>query len=276
MTPGYGDAVADPGEYIDAIEDTLTAVAAVCRDLDDIAWALPTGCPGWSVQDNVSHICDVEHLMLGDPPASLTVAFGDHVANPVGERMEPGVELRRPWPPHEVLADLEATTKRRLEQLTAVTEPALEEIAHGHPLGPMPLRTFLTMRVFDLFTHEQDIRRAVSRPGTVAGPATQMTVRFATKALARFVFDKEPALHGRTFGITVDDINLTVDLTGERASVRDGAPDDVTLCFDLGNFMAWIGGRTDRTDFEWAGLTSDQEDLQVVAEAFRQHAGMTP
>jgi uncharacterized protein (TIGR03083 family) len=275
MTPGYGDGVADPGTYRAALEDTLTSVAAIGHELAEPEWQLTTGCPGWSVQDNVSHMCDVEHLLLGDPPTAFETTFGSHVVNPVGERMEPGVALRRTWAPSEVLADLETVTKRRLDQLADVDEPALEEIAHGHPLGPMPLRTFLTLRVFDLFAHEQDIRRAVRQPGDVSRPAAQMTVAFATKSIARFIFDKEPDLRGHTFSITVEDISLTVDLTGERAAVRAfTGEDDPQLSFDIGNFMAWIGGRSDRAPFGWVG--SEDVDAAPIAEAFRTHAGMTP
>ncbi|MDX6287252.1 MAG: hypothetical protein QOG53_2737 [Frankiales bacterium] len=267
--------MANPGDYVAAVRDTLTATADVCRDIDDLEWERPTGCPGWSVKDNVSHMCDVEHLLLGDPPAGVAVEFGEHVINPVGERMEPGVELRRAWPPSEVLADLEATTKRRIEQLADVSEPALEETAYGHPLGPMPLRTFLTLRVFDLFTHQQDIRRAVGRLGDTSGPAAQMTVPFATKSLARFLFDKQPELRGQTFVLTVDDITLTVELTGERAGARKWTGEEgPQLSFDIGNFMAWIGGRSDRADF---GCTGESEaNALAVAAAFRAHAGMTP
>lgn len=263
-----------PGDYVAAVRDTLTSVADVCRDLDAAAWSMPTGCPGWSVKDNVSHMCDVEHLLLGDPPATVDVPFGDHVANAVGERMEPGVELRRSWPVSDVLADLEETTNRRIDSIGENDEASLEEIAHGHPFGPMPLRMFLTLRVFDLFAHEQDIRRAVGRPGNVGSPAAQMTVQFAVKSLARFLFERAPETRGRVFCIHVDDWVATVDLTGERGVVRDEPSDGAQLSFTLGNFLAWIGGRSDRTDFETFGATP--ADLAVLSGAFRAHAGMTP
>jgi uncharacterized protein (TIGR03083 family) len=275
MTPGYGGAMAKPGDYVAAVNDTLTAVADVCRDLDEAAWSSPTGCPGWSVKDNVSHICDVEHLLVGDPPTAIEMAFGDHVVSPVGERMELGVELRRSWTPSEVLADLEATTKRRIEHIAGFDEAALEEIAYGHPFGPMPQRNFLTLRVFDLFTHEQDIRRAVDRPGKVESPAAQMTVRFAVKSLARFLSERAPEMRGRVICIDVDGFTTTVDLTGERPVVRHEPGPGVRMSFDLGNFMAWIGGRSDRADFAVSGA-APPNDLTVVATAFRTHAGMTP
>ena len=263
--------MANPSDYVAAVGDTLTAVAGICGDIDDLEWERPTGCPGWSVKDNVSHICDVERLLLGDPPAGIAMTMGGHVVNLVGERMEPGVELRRAWSPSEVLADLETTTARRLEQLAHVNEQALEEIAHGHPLGPMPLRTFLTLRVFDLFTHEQDIRRAVNRRGDVAGPAAQMTLRYSTKSLARFLYEKAPETRGSVFGINVHEFAVTVDLTGERSAVRYEPGGDVQLSLDIGNYMAWIGGRSDRAEFVASG-----DNAAVISDAFCAHAGMTP
>jgi hypothetical protein len=48
------------------------------------------------------------------------------------------------------------------------------------------------------------------------------------------------------------------------------------LTFDVGNFMAWIGGRSDRADFGWSAATGDAEELDLITAAFRAQAGMTP
>ena len=40
----------------------------LCDDLTDEQWALPTDCPGWSVQDHVAHMIGTERMLLGEQP----------------------------------------------------------------------------------------------------------------------------------------------------------------------------------------------------------------
>src|SRR3712207_8937449 len=93
-------------DLVDALETTWTSLDAVCADLPDDAWRLPTECPGWSVQDNVSHITGLERRMLGEPqPDHQPPADLAHVRNSVGQMTEVAVDLRRSWPPARVLEE---------------------------------------------------------------------------------------------------------------------------------------------------------------------------
>src|ERR1700683_3458764 len=50
-----------------ALEQTWDSSAAVCRDLSASDWARPTGCPGWDVKDQLSHLIGIERSIMGDP-----------------------------------------------------------------------------------------------------------------------------------------------------------------------------------------------------------------
>jgi hypothetical protein len=43
------------------------SVDRLCSGLPDSQWDLPTGCPGWTVKDQVSQLVDYEARALGLP-----------------------------------------------------------------------------------------------------------------------------------------------------------------------------------------------------------------
>ena len=49
------------------------------------------------------------------------------------------------------------------------------------PAGPDTYGRFMRVRIFDCWMHEQDIRRAVGRPGHVEGPAVDRVPLFAVR-----------------------------------------------------------------------------------------------
>jgi uncharacterized protein (TIGR03083 family) len=75
-------------------------------DLADSEWELPTGCPGWTVKDHVSHLVDYEARALGGPGPRHEPGPLPHVKNELGMANEIGVDARRPVPGAEVLVDL--------------------------------------------------------------------------------------------------------------------------------------------------------------------------
>jgi uncharacterized protein (TIGR03083 family) len=97
----------------------------------------------------------------------------------MGPINEGWVAERRGRLPEEVLAEFREVTGARRQALAAMTD---EEWAApiDSPIGKVPYREFMSVRVMDNWVHEQDIRRAVARPGDLDGPA-------AETALARFI-----------------------------------------------------------------------------------------
>ena len=138
--------------------------SSACEQLDAEQWGRPTDCPGWTVKDHLSHLIGIEHTLLGDPAPPPLDAVPAHVTNPFGAD-ERGLGGGSPdVPGAEVLAEFVETTNRRIDALSAMAgdqfddsgmEPgrrgALSRV-HGHP-------------VLDCWAHEQDIRRALDRPG---------------------------------------------------------------------------------------------------------------
>jgi uncharacterized protein (TIGR03083 family) len=52
---------------IDNLETTWSSIDALCSTLSQDEWTRSTGCPGWTVQDNLAHLIDYEARALGRP-----------------------------------------------------------------------------------------------------------------------------------------------------------------------------------------------------------------
>jgi uncharacterized protein (TIGR03083 family) len=236
-------------ELVEALASTVDGVTDVCSDLSPAEWALPTGCPGWSVQDNVAHLVGLEAaLITGVEPDHELVGEFPHAKGPIGEYMERHVDARRGLPADAVLTEFVAVFAGRLVALRALPEAAFREPARG-PMGSMtPLGPMLGIRVFDVWAHEQDIRRAVGRPG---GYDT---------AAAAVSFDRCTAFAGAAqAGVMPDGTTLVWQLEGPyagehawsfdagKATRLDAAPTNPTvhLTADSETFMVLCCGRAD-------------------------------
>ena len=226
-----------PLAFVDALEDTWTALAVLCAELTDEQWDTATGVPGWSVRDNVAHVVGFETSLMGADPSEAHRVAGDpeHVRNDFGRVMERQVDFRRGWQPEQVLAELVDVTARRLHELR--TNPALLESEVRSPFGPLPLQRMLPTRVFDCYAHEQDVRRALGQPGHLTGPAPERTWGTVTRQLARVLPDRVPDLAGRS-------VVLEADPMGSAGLLGEGAA-DLHLRVDYAELMALVCGRSD-------------------------------
>jgi uncharacterized protein (TIGR03083 family) len=66
---------------IDNLETTWRSIDSLCSTLSEDDWARPTGCPGWSVQDNLAHLVDYEARALGRPGPGHTPTDVSHTKN---------------------------------------------------------------------------------------------------------------------------------------------------------------------------------------------------
>jgi uncharacterized protein (TIGR03083 family) len=236
-------------ELVAALASTVDGVADVCGDLTAAEWQLPTGCPGWSVQDTVAHLVGLEAaLITGVEPDHQLVGEFPHAKGPVGEYMERHVDVRRTLPPDAVLTEFVAVFLGRLAALRGLPDSAFDEPTRGPMGSTSPLGRMLGIRVFDVWAHEQDIRRAVGRPGgydtLAAAVSFDRCTRFAGAAKAdvmpdgsTLVWQLEGAYGGAHAWSFADG----------QAKRLDGAPPSPTvrLIADSETFMVLCCGRSD-------------------------------
>ncbi len=105
---------------ISAIEEDRKALLSLCPQITEADWAKASGCPGWSVQDLVSHMaCS---FWLAVDPGKLPDPHG----LPAERAADLYVESRRSMTPEEVVADYESVSLRGLELLSALEDQDVE------------------------------------------------------------------------------------------------------------------------------------------------------
>ena len=131
-----------------ALAETWTSLARVGLDLEPQEWGRPTACPGWSVQDQFSHLIGIERMLLGEAAPSWDQPLGAHVRNEFAAAHEPWVAVRRALDGPTVRAEFVAVTTRRLAALAARTAEEWAVVGYS-PAGDVPYAEFMRLRVFD-------------------------------------------------------------------------------------------------------------------------------
>lgn len=236
-----------------AIVDDLAAVwesiDRLCTTLDTVDWDAPTECPGWSVKDLIAHIAGTEsHLLKRRPPDHRPPNAG-RLPNAIAELNEVQVDYRRPWPADRVLDDFREVTAARLSALRAMGE---EEFSHQtpSPIGVVPYRDFMRLRVFDCWVHEQDIRRAAGRAAVADGHLAQLAVERMGAAMPYVVGKKVAPPDGTTVVFAVAGGaggTFPVEMAGGRAHPRPAETADPTVRLEMDTeaFICLTCGRGD-------------------------------
>ncbi|GAA1394642.1 maleylpyruvate isomerase family mycothiol-dependent enzyme [Catellatospora coxensis] len=251
-----------------ACRHSLHALAKIGDQLTDEQWAAPTDCPGWSVADVYAHVVSLEQWMADGGAAP---------AGPPQQLIDSGVEQWRGAARGEVLAALHELLPVRERQLTDELRAADAPGWWGWANTAVPFAVQLSARAFDLWVHEQDVRRAVRRPGNLGSPGAQNARDLVLQALPRIVAKKAGAAAGSavrftTLGELPQDFAVYVDEQG-RASV---VPSDThrstahaTLSWEAYTLLAT--GRSTR-DRQQVWLTGDV----ALAESVLDHLNIAP
>lgn len=251
-------------ETIAKLEAVWASIAELCGGLSDDQWGVATDCPGWDVKDNLSHLVGIESMLLGRPAPEHTPANTDHIRNEIGQANEIQVDVRRSKPPAEVLAEFREVTAARLEQLRGWGPDDFAKETWT-PMGPGTVLDFLQIRIFDSWVHEQDIRRAVGRPGDLEGPVAEHAFGRISSAMPFVVGKKVAPPDGTTVVFEITGPaggTIPVGVEG-RAKVLDAVPADptVTLTMDLAAFNRLGCGRGDPAEIVAEVTIAGDEDL---------------
>ncbi|GIJ69764.1 maleylpyruvate isomerase family mycothiol-dependent enzyme [Virgisporangium ochraceum] len=232
----------DTAASIEAWRQTFTASLDVCADLTDPGWSAQTECPLWTVKDVCAHLVGGEVWMSQGHPAPA-----DGRSGLVGIADRPVAE-RRGATGAEVLAELREVFALRQRQLAAdPPDPAAPATtAYGVPVN---LGILLTHRAFDGWVHEQDIRRALGRPGNLDAPGALIARDILLASLARVVAKHAAAPPGSVVRLAVGDpvpfdVAVTVDDNGRGYLAPWAGPAaSTTLRMDWETYSRLAAGR---------------------------------
>jgi uncharacterized protein (TIGR03083 family) len=225
-------------------------LVALVAALAPAQWSVGVGdaFPDWSVQDLVAHLAASEALLaelLGAP------SFTPEVADQPTPRAHAAVDRHRSWSPAQTRAELE-----RAYSLVQAATLDLGDAVSAHPVPwfglELSLGDVLIQRAFEIWTHADDIRRALALP-LLPPPAPSLALMSATAVegvpllLAAAGVDAE----GRTARLTLDgaggaayDLDLSLEPGPAAVSgATFGATPDVSLELDVVDFCRSVADR---------------------------------
>lgn len=232
-------------EFAQLMEQAWSSFEEVCTQLDPGEWELPTDCPGWTVKDQLAHVCGIESGSLGRPQPGDPVQ-APHVKNELGAINEREILARRSRSADELLAELRDTTAERGKVLASWTDEKWNEEAQG-VLGVMPRARIIGMRIFDVFTHEQDIRVATGRPGHLNGDVARFAYTQMAGSMGFAVGKRAQAADGQSvvFAIAPPGETFAVEMQGRRGVRLDRPVEEPTvrIATDFEAFLRLTAGR---------------------------------
>lgn len=259
---------------VDAYRAALEGLLAATDDLDDDGWARRTGCPGWDVHDQLAHGIGLERRLLGDPDLAPDVEVPDlpHLTGDVGRFLERDVESRRGMAHGDLRAEARDAFDRRIAELEALRPEQLEEQTHSLA-GPLRTSSALRMRIFDLASHERDVRGALDRLGGWDGPHVDTAVEHSLRSWMRTVPARVEG--AATLVLLVDGrppaaLDLAAgELRRDEASTTTA---DATVRLAAAHVLALVGGRADAPTVDDLEVTGDEG----LVRRFVAVAGITP
>lgn len=203
-----------PTPIINTLEHTWNSITSLCESLNEEQWKTPTQLPGWSVQDNVSHMIGTERMLQGLSATEHRAADMSFVKNPIGEFNEHEVDVRRSHTGNNVLSEWKELVELRLSTLKNADETyfAREMMT---PTGPGTLADFLHIRILDCWLHEQDMRVALNIPGNTGGPGAEHTMDRLIRTIPIVIGKRANTPEGQSVAIQVTgpvvrDVSVTV------------------------------------------------------------------
>jgi len=244
----------------------IESVLSIGRQLSDPEWSSPTECPKWTVKDQYAHLIGAERWMAAGHPLPEE-GIEAWAAAPVA--------ARRDTPPAAILDELREVYERRLVDLdrTGLDPDQPIHLADGRA-GTLDL--LLRIRVLDAWVHEQDIRRAVGRPGNLDSPGAAIAGDLFVIALPRIVAKSAKAPPGSTFRLTTTgevgvDVAVTVDRNNRGTLVAPGRPALAHLTMAWEAYTRLSAGRGSRADHD-IRITGDR----TLAERVLANLNTTP
>lgn len=255
---------------VDTLAEEWSAIGELGSALDAEEWQIPSECPGWTVRDVLSHMVGTERSLLGEQAPEPAPSTPSYVRNRVGAFNEAWVQARRHVAGPEMLAEFVEVTERRLARMRSWPMSRFEELGPS-PVGEVPYREFMRLRVMDCWVHEQDIRVATKRPGHRQGDATELAIDRIASAMGFVVGKQAQAPEGSSVRFdVVGDVCRRVDIEvrqGRAVPIHDLTPEPTAvLTMDQEAFWRLACGRIPGEAALSAGLVELRGDLSLARQ----------
>ncbi|MCW2850131.1 MAG: maleylpyruvate isomerase family mycothiol-dependent enzyme [Marmoricola sp.] len=250
-------------QLVEVWHSACTDFVALVRTIPREQWESPTDLDGWSVKDNVAHVAHLEAVLAGAPEETIEVAAAPHLRGLQNYYTEAGVLARRDRDMEALADEIEQAVAARYAELRAAALTDGSAPPPRTPGGiPWDTQTLLSNRPFDVWMHDQDVRRAVARAGGYDSPAAQHVLGVLGLSLPMVVGKRLSPPVGTTVRLAVPEAGLswTVRVGDDgRARLTEDGTATATVTLSPEDFVVLAGGRrpADRTQ----PLLEGDEDL---------------
>lgn len=249
-----------------AINDFLDLLESVPEE----QWSTPTDLDGWDVRAVASHTAHLEGILAGAPEETAEVGEPPHVTGFMGLYTEIGVVNRREASPDSIINEIRSSVTARHTAMLA--DPPTDGSAQPSPIFggvPWSWRTLLRNRPLDIWMHEQDIRRAIGRPGNLDGAAAQHAADYLIESLGLVVGKRVAPPAGTTVLLAVEGSQPYAVSVGDdgRAHPMTEPPPGPTVRLGLRreDFILLAGGRRAPANVDIEG---DERLAERILDAF--------
>ncbi len=235
-------------ELVEIWRRACTDFVTLVREIPREQWDLPTDLDGWTVKDNVAHTAHLEAVLAGTPEETIEVQEAPHLKGLMNYYTEQGVLARRDRDMEALVDEIERAVATRYAALQA-EPPTDPSAAPPKTPGDVPwdYRTLLSNRPVDVWMHEQDVRRAIERPGGFDSPVVEHVLGVFGRALPMVVGKRVAPAPGTTVRVAVPEAGLcwtvAVGEDGRAAPAGDGDPATATVTLSPEDFVVLAGGR---------------------------------
>jgi uncharacterized protein (TIGR03083 family) len=235
-----------------AIEADRETLLELCHELDDAIWTSDSGCPGWTVQDLVSHMaCS---FWLAVDMSNLP----DSAGLPAERAADLYVASRRSLTPKQILADYESVSSRGLELLAAVQGQNVDV-----PLGDVGTYPASLVPAAFAFEHYVHVRYDLFPPDGPFGGEPPASDELRLAPTLDWIQAALPQQNSELLG-GIDkavDVHLS-GICGRTLRIGDGEVAGQIDC-DAAAFVRWV---TQRGSWESLGVdaTGDPSALETM------------
>jgi uncharacterized protein (TIGR03083 family) len=169
----------------------------------------------------LSHIIGTEKALGGLGGTQHKATDLSHVKNPIGEMNEHEVDSRRKLSGAQVLEEFKEIVVARKSFFDSAPESYFTAESNT-PIGKAPMAAFLSIRAMDSWVHEQDMRRAINKPGNQGSLCAELSVDRLIRTLPMVVGKRAKAPEGSVSVVKITgpvQKNIVITVKDGRAAI---------------------------------------------------------
>ena len=217
-----------PKEIVAALEREQRDVLALWVLLTDPEWDRESLCKGWSVKDILIHTVrgereifypNLKRALAGDATAPQGFSLGHVNAEQVAAHRHRDIE--------ELLQEAVDTVDETHEILAELSDEDFVRPA-WNPITPGTLGFYVKGRIWEWWTHGQDVRVPLRRPGGREPDRTRPVVEVVRDGITGvFIPERSRGVHV-AYAFKVGDVSFTVRIDDGTCRVDDGFDEQAT------------------------------------------------